>query len=159
MRNVLFVCLGNICRSPTAEGVMKSMVQKRGLEDKVFCDSAGTAAYHEGEPADGRMREHANERGYDLTSIARRFNPQVDFEKFDYILTMDDSNYRNIRALDPENRFNNKIHKMTSFCRIHNTSHVPDPYYGGDDGFRLVIDIIEDACSHLLDQLETELER
>lgn len=128
------------------------MVADRGLTNQFLIDSAGTSAYHEGEPADPRMREHAQERGYALDSLARGFQVK-DFETFDYLITMDHSNHRNILALDPESRFVDKIHKMTQFCKIHEVTEVPDPYYDGPAGFELVLDILEDACEQLLDQL------
>lgn len=150
---LLFVCLGNICRSPTAEGVMQSIVTKNGMANTIWCDSAGTAAYHVGEKADSRMRSHAAKRGYDLTSRARQFDAKVDFEKFDLILTMDEQNYRDILIQDPEARYSNKVHRMTDYCQKIQISEVPDPYYGGDQGFEFVIDILEDACSHLFETI------
>lgn len=156
IKKMLFVCLGNICRSPTAEGVMRSIVKKNGSDKAILCDSAGTAAYHVGEKADSRMRSHAAKRGYDLTSRARQFDAQVDFEKFDLILTMDEQNYRDITLQDPEARYSNKVHRMTDYCQKFQISEVPDPYYGGDQGFEFVIDILEDACSHLFETISVK---
>lgn len=153
---VLFVCLGNICRSPAAEGIFRHKVKQKKLEHLITCDSAGTSAYHAGEPADGRMRQHAMDRGYELTSLARQLIPQ-DLENFDLILTMDDSNYHNTLSLDPEGHNHQKVKKMVSYCEIHNVSEVPDPYYGGYDGFELVIDILEDSCDELLKELKTRV--
>lgn len=154
--NVLFVCLGNICRSPAAEGVFLSLVNKKGLSEKIKADSAGTIAYHAGEQADSRMMRHAERRGYNLTSLARKFNPETDFQKFDYIITMDDENYRNVKALDSENKYSNKILKMVSFNKKLKAVEVPDPYYGGTEGFEKVLDILEDACENLLEKIENE---
>jgi len=158
-KRLLFVCLGNICRSPAAEGIMKTLVARDGLDHLIECDSAGTSAYHEGEGADRRMISHAKERGYDLTSLSRPFRHPQDFEDFDFILTMDGDNFRNISKLDSELRYKGKVRPMVSFCRIHRVDAVPDPYYEGDDGFRLVLDILEDACENLLIQLKSELNR
>ncbi|MCB0406564.1 MAG: low molecular weight phosphotyrosine protein phosphatase [Bdellovibrionales bacterium] len=146
---VLFVCLGNICRSPTAEGIFRKKIEDTGLSHLVTCDSAGTSAYHSGQPADGRMTAHAKDRGYMLTSRARQLIEE-DLENFDIILTMDNSNYENARALDSRHQYNDKIKKMVSYCKIHSVDEVPDPYYGGDDGFQFVIDILEDACDELI---------
>jgi len=148
---ILFVCLGNICRSPTAEGVMEHLAAQAGAD--VSVDSAGTGAWHAGERADARMRKHASRRGYDLTSRARAFDRSVDFETFDLIVAMDDSNLANLRRQDREDRYGNKLVKMTDYCRTHPHSEVPDPYYGGAQGFELVIDIIEDAAQGMLEEI------
>ena len=148
---ILFVCLGNICRSPTAEGVMKHMVDQASAD--VFVDSAGTGAWHAGERADARMRKHASRRGYDLTSRARAFDHSVDFEAFDLIVAMDDSNLANLRRQDREGRYGHRLVKMTDYCRQHQQHEVPDPYYGGAQGFELVIDIIEDAAKGMLEEI------
>lgn len=150
MISVLFVCLGNICRSPAAEGVFQKMIDENNLADQLRCDSAGTSAYHQGEPADGRMQMHARERGYRLTSLSRPFIAPDDFEMFDYVITMDDSNYQNVCNLDPSGQFRNKVVRMTDLCKIHDIAEVPDPYTGGAEGFELVMDIVEDGCTELL---------
>ncbi|MCB0385994.1 MAG: low molecular weight phosphotyrosine protein phosphatase [Bdellovibrionales bacterium] len=159
MKRVLFVCLGNICRSPAAEGIFISMVEQAGLGDLVQIDSAGTSAHHVGEPADGRMQSHARERGYKLPSRARQFDHNKDFDRFDYIVTMDEYNYSDIIDLAPSRDYHNKVRPLVQFCRIHNVPRVPDPYYGGDDGFRLVLDILEDGCTELLEQIKKDLGR
>ncbi|PCI23649.1 MAG: phosphotyrosine protein phosphatase [SAR324 cluster bacterium] len=153
MKKVLFVCLGNICRSPTAEGVMKALIKQQGLEKQIFCDSAGTIGYHEGNPADARMCRHAQQRGYNLTSISRPVAADVDFRRFDLIIGMDQQNIQDLQALDQAGLFSDKIVKMTDYCRNLNVDAVPDPYYGGEQGFENVIDIIEDACNGLLAEL------
>ena len=153
MKSVLFVCLGNICRSPTVEGIFLQKVKELGLEDQFKIDSAGTSAHHVGEEADGRMQFHAGKRGYNLPSLARQFNPKTDFLNFDYIITMDDSNYRNVVADAHSEDDRNKVQKMTSFCKVHNITEVPDPYYRGEAGFEHVMDILEDACTELLAKL------
>lgn len=153
MTRILFVCLGNICRSPAAEGVMTSLVERAGLSNTIACDSAGTAAYHVGEAADARMRRAAAERGYDLTSTARQFDPHGDFETFDLIVAMDNDNYRDIVAQDPEGRYRDKVVRMADFKRVATVREVPDPYYGGIKGFDRVLDILEDTCKGLLDHI------
>lgn len=156
MKSVLFVCLGNICRSPSGEGIFNHLLKENHLTDQIRSDSAGTSAYHEGEPADGRMREHASQRGYDLQSLARQFTYE-DFKQFDYIITMDESNYKNVLKVDPSGEYHHKVFPMVKFCTQHDVSAVPDPYFGGADGFELVLDIIEDGCHGLLKQIKSEL--
>ncbi len=148
-KKILFVCLGNICRSPSAEAVFKYKVEKEGFKDKYVIDSAGTGAWHAGKPADKRMRKHAEKRGYDLTSIARQFDPNTDFEDFDMIIGMDDENIADLRELAQNEEHLNKIHKMTDFSKEWSYDEVPDPYYGGADGFELVLDLLEDATEGL----------
>lgn len=150
--NILFVCLGNICRSPAAEGAFIDLVQKQNV-DGLNIDSAGTSAYHTGELADPRMREHALKRGLELTSRARQFVKE-DFEKFDYILCMDQSNYTNVMKLDPEKNFKNKVYLFSHFCRFFSGKDVPDPYFGGAEGFEEVLDIVQDGSIGLLEHLK-----
>ncbi len=153
-KKLLFVCLGNICRSPAAEGVMQYMVESEGLGDRVFCDSAGTYGGHAGERADSRMRRAAAARGYDLQSISRQLRTE-DFDRFDMILTMDDSNYERVHRLAPSVEAAQKIFRMTDFCRTHpDATHVPDPYYEGVEGFEKVLDLLEDACAGLLENVK-----
>jgi protein-tyrosine phosphatase len=149
---LLFVCLGNICRSPSGENIMNHLIQQRGLTDKIVCDSAGTAAYHVGNPPDQRMTAAAQRQGIVMQGVARQFN-RGDFEDFDLILAMDKENYRNILALDRQNQYGDKVKLMCQFCRTYSDSEVPDPYYGGEAGFNYVIDLLRDACGGLLDQL------
>ncbi len=152
MLNILFVCMGNICRSPSAEAVMNKIIVDNGLSDKIKCDSAGTIGYHEGEPADSRMKKHAIKRGYNLTSAARQFRNN-DFEDFDYIIVMDRNNYSDIIAQDIQGKYTEKVSMMTSYSNKFNTNEVPDPYYGGPEGFEKVLDLLEDACEGLLNVL------
>ena len=135
---------------------MNKFIKKAGLENEIECDSAGTIAYHEGEPADSRMKRHALRRGFKLTSIARRFVYE-DFNNFDYIIAMDYENLAEIKAKDQNNEFWNKIHLMTDFASNPNYNEVPDPYYGGPEGFENVLDILEDACAGLLHEIKTKL--
>ena len=153
---LLFVCMGNICRSPTAEGIMHHLIRKDRLENLIECDSAGTHGYHVGEPADSRMRKHAQIRGYDLPSRSRKLHPESDFPYYDWILVMDDRNYQDVLGLDSSRDYVPKIRRMTDFCQTMKVNEVPDPYYGGDTGFELVIDILEDACAGLMDRLTAE---
>lgn len=150
---ILFVCLGNICRSPAAEGYFNHLLKQENLSDDYIVDSAGTSAYHDGSPADGRMIEAALERGYKLESISRAFNSKNDFKSFDLIITMDDDNHADVISLSPDEESEGKIHQMVDFCTKHNVAEVPDPYYKGIDGFELTLDIVEDACEGLLDQI------
>ncbi|MCD7973663.1 MAG: low molecular weight phosphotyrosine protein phosphatase [Candidatus Azobacteroides sp.] len=154
-KKLLFVCLGNICRSPAAEGIMKHLVEEAGLENDFFIDSAGTSGWHEGELPDSRMRSHAKKRGYDLNSLSRPVRSQ-DFDNFDMILAMDDTNYTNLMRQAPSPEAESKIYRMTDFCKKKEADHVPDPYYSGADGFEIVLDILEDACSGLLEEIKTK---
>ena len=142
--------MGNICRSPTAEGVFRKLVSDAGRESEFHVDSAGTIGYHSGEPADGRMRLTAEERGYLLESRARRIDI-ADFERFDLIVTMDEANFRDVDDLNPGTGA--RVVRMCNYCETHDVREVPDPYYGGEAGFYRVIDILEDACGNLLRQV------
>ncbi|HOI49540.1 MAG TPA: low molecular weight protein-tyrosine-phosphatase [Prolixibacteraceae bacterium] len=153
-KSVLFVCLGNICRSPSAEAVFTAMVNQKGLSAFYDIDSAGTSGWHAGGPADRRMSKHASRRGYELTSISRKFDPQTDFDRFEYIIGMDDENIRTLRAMARNAEDRKKIHKMTDFRQELSYNEVPDPYYGGEEGFELVLDLLEDACAGLLEKTE-----
>ncbi|MGL4851273.1 MAG: low molecular weight protein-tyrosine-phosphatase [Phocaeicola sp.] len=152
MEKVLFVCLGNICRSPSAHEVMRTFVEKRGLLHAIEIDSAGTAAYHAGELPDARMRAHAARRGYNLTHRSRPVMIE-DFFYFDRIIGMDDRNIQQLKAMAPDLETMRKISRMTDYCRTPTLDHVPDPYYGGSQGFEQVLDLLEDACQGLLDEM------
>lgn len=157
MSRVLFVCLGNICRSPAAEGIFMKKLSKSQLQNRITVDSAGTGGWHEGESPDSRMIHHAAQRGYDLSQLEARQFVREDLERFDYIITMDDSNYQNVLRLDTNSQHSHKVHKMVKFCKIHEVPEVPDPYPQGPDGFEHVLDILEDGCTQLLMMLEEEL--
>lgn len=146
---VLFVCLGNICRSPAAEGIFRDIVERQGFSDRFRIDSAGLYGGHAGDLPDRRMRVHAFRRGYNLTHRSRPVR-QADFDDFDLIIGMDDSNISRLRALAPTIEAEQKIVRMTDFCRSHpGADHVPDPYYDGAEGFERVLDLLEDACAGL----------
>lgn len=146
---ILFVCLGNICRSPAAEGIFNHVINRAGLEKTVSCDSAGTAGYHEGEGAYPKMKKVAGGRGYQLTSISRPVRLK-DFENFDLIIGMDDHNVGDLRRMAPAGTDPSKIRQMTDFCTSTSYRLVPDPYYGDTKDYELVIDILEDACAGLM---------
>lgn len=151
-QRILFVCLGNICRSSSAEEIMRTLVRRAGTEKEFEIDSAGIIGFHEGELPDARMRAHAIRRGYELTHRSRPVRTE-DFYRFDWILGMDDRNIDALREKAPDVESEQKIHRMTEFCRTKVIDHVPDPYYGGAQGFENVLDILEDACQGLLERL------
>lgn len=157
MKKVLFVCLGNICRSPTAEGIFRKFVKNKKLDAKIIIDSAGTMGYHEGELPDKRMRVLASQRGYLLDSRARKFNPEFDFDNFDYIVTMDDENFNDVNRLDIYHSYKNKIFKMSDFVNDKNVKEIPDPYYGGENEFNYVIDLLEIGAKNLLNKIEDDI--
>ena len=156
MKRILFVCLGNICRSSTAEEVMRTYVRRAGLEKKIEVDSAGILSYHQGELPDERMRFHAKKRGYQLTHRSRPVTTD-DFFDFDLILGMDDRNIQDLYDRAPDIASEKKIRRMTDFCVNQVADYVPDPYYGGAQGFEQVLDLLEDACQGLLDYISSEL--
>uniref|UniRef100_UPI0032166E2F low molecular weight protein-tyrosine-phosphatase n=1 Tax=uncultured Draconibacterium sp. TaxID=1573823 RepID=UPI0032166E2F len=153
-KKILFVCMGNICRSPSAEAVFTGLVKNNGLAKKFEIDSAGTIGYHAGQPADRRMQTHALKRSYNLTSISRPVNPDTDFDYFDMIIGMDDENMHSLKQMTRNDAHLKKLHKMTDFRKEMNYSEVPDPYYGGDAGFELVLDLLEDSCEGLLEHIQ-----
>lgn len=156
MIKVLFVCTGNICRSPTAEGIFRQLVESEGLTDKLHIDSAGLLDYHEGENADPRTRHHAKKRGYDLSQIISRPIEREDFKTFDYLIAMDESHLKAMFELCPDNEKEKRIIKlMMDFSRNNSWKGrgVPDPYYSGEDGFELVLDMLEEACRELLNHI------
>ncbi len=152
-RKLLFVCLGNICRSPAAENIMNHIAEKKGLSESIICDSAGTSSYHIGSSPDPRMSAAAAQKlGIKLSGKARQFE-KSDLKDFDLILAMDKDNYQNILELDPKGEYRHKVRLMCDFCSRHTRHEVPDPYYGGESGFNQVIDLLVDACEGLLDEV------
>ena len=159
--SVLFVCLGNICRSPTAHAVFQSMVDSRGLDAKILVDSAGTGDWHLGHAPDQRTSAQAAERGYDMSELRARLVEPKDFAQFDYIIGMDHENISNLMLMRPEG-FTGQVELFLSFARKpenRDQAVVPDPYYGGDNGFALVLDLVEDAAAGLLDHMVAQLEQ
>jgi len=147
--------MGNICRSPTAEAVFRHLVRENGMEGGIECDSAGTIGYHAGHPADARMRAAAGERGYRLDSTARPVRPE-DFDRFDLLIGMDPENLAHLERMARDDGDRAKIRAMVDYARDHEVSEVPDPYYGGAKGFQRVLDLLEDACAGLLDDLRRD---
>ncbi|MBW7899858.1 MAG: low molecular weight phosphotyrosine protein phosphatase [Rhodocyclaceae bacterium] len=156
MIKVLFVCMGNICRSPTAEGVFRKLLQERRLEARVEVDSAGTHGYHVGETPDPRTQRAAAARGYDLSSIRARKVTPADLEYFDLVLAMDRNNLGVLRTLCPP-QLAERLRLFMDYARNFDDDEVPDPYYGLGHGFDLVIDMVEDAAIGLLDDIEERL--
>ena len=159
-QKLLFVCLGNICRSPAAEGVFLHLLKEQGLSDHFVVDSAGTGSWHVGNKADPRMRAAAERRGIHLPSRARQIELD-DFSRFDLVLTMDSDNLRNVRSLAKEAGTNATatIRAMLSYARSTRLEDVPDPYYGGEQGFEQVLDLLEDACSGLIEEIKPQIKR
>jgi len=147
-KSILFVCMGNICRSPMAEGVFLQILKQEHRESDFLIDSAGTIGFHAGELPDSRMRMHAARRGYLLESRSRKIT-RIDLETFDMIVVMDDANYDDLCDFANSVDEKNKIVRMTDYCTKYKATHIPDPYYGGEQGFEHVIDLLEDACKNL----------
>lgn len=149
---ILFVCLGNICRSPAAEGVMRALVEERGIAGEWDIDSAGTGGWHVGDLPDRRMRIAARRRGLELDHICRQVT-QDDFSEFDIIVAMDEGNYRDLRALSPSDEGDRRIHRICEWFSPLTRSrydYIPDPYYEGAEGFELVLDLLSEACSNII---------
>ncbi len=153
---VLLVCMGNICRSPTAEGVVRRRLQEAGLAHRVIVDSAGTHGYHVGEPPDWRAQEAAAARGYDLSRLIARQVSLQDFQDFDHILAMDWGNLSHLERICPP-RHRHKLKLFTAYSRRYTGLEVPDPYYGERDGFERVLEMVEDAAEGLIAHLRQEL--
>ncbi len=150
--SVVFICMGNICRSPTAEGVFRHVVKERNLQGVIEIDSAGTHAYHIGEPPDSRSQATAKSRGVDLSAQRARKVEMDDFERFDYVIAMDRSNYENLKALATVEQ-QKKLHLFMNFTSVWDNAEVPDPYYGGGDGFTNVFDMVHSASEGLLETI------
>lgn len=153
---ILFVCFGNICRSPAAEAIMNTFLKKESLTGQITCDSAGTSEHHAGHPADPRMIKQAKIKGHNIESISRTFEKE-DFNQFDWIITMDDHNYESVLSLAQNPEQKKKVLKMVHFCKIKACEFIPDPYYGETESFKNIISLLEDSCFHLLDKLKKDL--
>ena len=149
---VLFVCMGNICRSPTAHGVFETMVERAGLGGRIEVDSAGTHAYHVGEPPDRRAQQTALQRGFDLSNQRARRAEGDDFTRFDYVVAMDQDNFHNLFSICPPG-MEEKIHLFMDYAPSFSSREVPDPYYGGPSGFEQVFDMVEAAAEGLLAEI------
>jgi protein-tyrosine phosphatase len=154
--SVLFVCMGNICRSPTAHGVFRHKVKAQGWEHQVQVDSAGTHNYHPGSPPDQRSQKHAAQRGYDLSDLRARQIQDSDFERYDLILAMDWDNLALVQAECPDEH-QGKVRLLTEFCRTKSSQVVPDPYYGGANGFEEVLDLVKDSSEGLIQHVGAKL--
>ena len=149
---VLFVCMGNICRSPAAEIIFRQLVANAGRSAEFEIDSAGTLGSHQGEPPDARMAASLVRHGYSVAGRARKIQ-SADLAHFDLIVTMDEDNLASVRALDPAGRFHAKIQPLVAFCRVHRVPRVPDPYYDGRRGFEQVVELLEDGCAGILENI------
>ena len=152
---VLFVCLGNICRSPAAHGIFEQIVREHGMSERIDVDSAGTYGGHRGELPDRRMRNAAMYRGYALTHRSRQVS-SLDFLEFDLVIAMDDSNYEDLMHLAPSVEATHKIKRMSDYFTTHKISYVPDPYYMGAEGFSLVLDLLEEGCMNLYNSIVSD---
>jgi protein-tyrosine phosphatase len=157
VKRILFVCTGNICRSPTAEGVFRRLVADAGLDGLIAVDSAGTHGYHVGEAPDPRTQAAAQRRGYDLSRLRARKLARDDFHRFDLLLAMDREHEEILAQLAPPSA-GDKVKLLMTFARGAAHEEVPDPYYGGPEGFDLVLDLVEDATAGLLERLRVELD-
>ncbi len=149
--SILFVCMGNICRSPAAENVMREMLKEAGLDHQIRCDSAGTLGLHHGQSPDPRMTQAGRRRGLPMTGSARKVLPS-DFEQFDLILAMDKDNMQELKWMNPDGN----CELFCDYCSKHDVEEVPDPYYGGAQGFEYVLDLLEDGCARILEKLKEE---
>lgn len=148
--SILFVCLGNICRSPSGENVLRHIAEKEGVSDELEIDSAGTIDFHKGNPPDSRMTSAAQNRGIEMKGSARQVTPD-DFSKFDLILAMDRSNYQDLVAVSERcSNITARLEMFCDYCDHHDESEVPDPYYGGESGFHKVLDLLEDGCANIV---------
>ena len=150
---VLFVCMGNICRSPTAQAVFEYLVAARGLSDQIYTDSAGTHAYHIGEQPDKRSQQTARKRGIDMSAQSARQVEKDDFTTFDYVLAMDEANYLDLEKMATFKQCEERLHLFMNFAAYRNETEVPDPYYGGTHGFERVFDMVQEASEGLLAEI------
>ena len=152
MKRILFLCTGNICRSPAGHCVVQHLVDQAGLSNQFEIDSAGTTNFHAGSPPDPRMQQSMRARNTPITGKARQLQPD-DLNGYDLILAMDKENLTDAQSLDPSGKLHHKVKLFCEYCTQHNETEVPDPYYGGDSGFEHVLDLLEDGCANLLKEL------
>ena len=155
IHSILFVCMGNICRSPAGENVMRKLLEEAELGDQVSCDSAGTIGYHSGHAPDHRMSAAGRKRGLPMTGKARQVTSE-DLDAFDLVLAMDDENYAELLALSNDKN-KDRIRRFCEFCIKYPDTYVPDPYYGGAQGFEHVLDLLEDGCAQILEVVRKSL--
>jgi protein-tyrosine phosphatase len=153
--SVLFCCMGNICRSPTAEAVFRHYVESAGLSEHILIDSAGTHDYHIGDKPDSRAQRAAQQRGYDISKLRGRQVGEEDFRQFDYVLAMDRANLAILQRINPPDS-DSQVGLFLEYARHHSEREVPDPYYGGADGFERVLDMVEDAAQGLLEEIRQQ---
>ena len=153
--SVVFVCMGNICRSPTAEAVFRHYVENAGLSEQILIDSAGTHDYHIGDKPDSRAQRAAQQRGYDMSKLRGRQVGEGDFRRFDYVLAMDRANLAILQRITPPDS-HTRVRLFLQYARHHSEREVPDPYYGGEDGFERVLDMVEDAAQGLLEEIRQQ---
>ena len=158
MIRILFLCMGNICRSPAAHCVFQEMVNQANLADHFFIDSAGTIGFHQGNEPDGRMQDAMRKRKVPIIGRSRQIN-KSDLEDFDLILAMDNSNLMDAQSLDTKRQWHDKIKCFAEYCADPTIMEIPDPYYGYDDGFEIVLDLIEEGCQQLLRDCQKQLNR
>ncbi len=151
-QKILFICMGNICRSPTAEGVFRKLLSERNLHHLIETDSAGTEGWHTGSAPDGRAQQTAGQRGIDISGLRARQISQADMEYYDLIIAMDHDNHSRLHSLAGE-QHGHKIRLLLEYSERFSDTEVPDPYYGGDHGFDLVLDMIEESCEHLIQHI------
>ncbi len=156
--NMLFVCMGNICRSPAGEAVMRHLVEAEGLANRIHCDSAGTIAFHTGNPPDHRMHAAAANRNINTGGQARQICND-DYHSFDLILTMDDENLMNVRNMAPAGEYSAEVRPFCDFVTGSTATEVPDPYYGGQKGFETVLDLLENGCANLLEHARSQVDK
>jgi protein-tyrosine phosphatase len=156
--NMLFVCMGNICRSPAGEAVMRHLVEAEGLANRIHCDSAGTIAFHTGNPPDHRMHAAAANRNINTGGQARQICND-DYHSFDLILTMDDENLMNVRNMAPAGEYSAVVRPFCDFVTGSTATEVPDPYYGGQKGFETVLDLLENGCANLLEHARSQVDK
>ncbi len=152
MKRILFLCMGNICRSPAGHCVLQHLVDAAGLSDQFEIESAGTIGFHVGSPPDARMQQNMRARGIPIIGKSKQLSSR-DLDYYDLILAMDQDNLAGARRLDPNKKHWDKIQLFCDYCTEHDVTEVPDPYYGGDQGFEHVMDLIEDGCRNLLKSL------